>query len=68
MVAEDLAQATELDAAASLLDLDDLEAEETPESLMLATIGGSASFASYSFARMLSRASGESRERLPFAL
>merc|ERR1719424_828807 len=38
----ELAEKTISDKVANLLDFDDLEAEETPESLMLATIGGSA--------------------------
>jgi len=38
----ELAEKTISDKIANLLDFDDLEAEETPESLMLATIGGSA--------------------------
>lgn len=38
----DLAEKTISDKVATLLDFEDLEAEETPESLMLATIGGSA--------------------------
>jgi translation initiation factor 3 subunit A len=38
----DLAEKTISDKVESLLDFEDLEAEETPESLMLATIGGSA--------------------------
>jgi len=38
----DLAEKTLSDKVESLLDFEDLEAEETPESLMLATIGGSA--------------------------